>query len=395
VRTALRIAGKDLKLRLRDRSALIIGIIAPLSLAFILNLVFGSAFDPTQGIGLEYGVVDLDRSEISTSFTSVLEEIEAEGILELERFSDVESADEAIDQGEVDSYFLLQPGFGQSVGTNQPATIQVIGDVDSPTSTQIAASIADQFATGVEAAQLAIATTSQLSSTPVTPEFLDSLQTDPRTAAFSYRFDDVSTATRQLDATTYLAAGMAVFFLFFTVGFGVLGLLEEERQGTLTRLMAAPIARASIVGGKAILSFILGLISMFVLVVATQLLMGATWGAPLGVALLVVAGVLSAVGIIGLVAAFAKTPEGAENLSSIIAVILGMLGGVFFQVGQSGDLLSRLTFITPHAWFMRGLADLADGAPWTAALPATGAILIFAVVTGAISWFLLMRRLRR
>jgi ABC-2 type transport system permease protein len=72
-----------------------------------------------------------------------------------------------------------------------------------------------------------------------------------------------------------------------------------------------------------------------------------------------------------------------------------MLGGVFFQVGQSGDLLSRLTFITPHAWFMRGLADLADGAPWTAALPATGAILIFAVVTGAISWFLLMRRLRR
>jgi ABC-2 type transport system permease protein len=395
VRTALRIAGKDLKLRLRDRSALIIGIIAPLSLAFILNLVFGSAFDPTQGIGLEYGVVDLDRSEISTSFTSVLEEIEAEGILELERFSDVESADEAIDQGEVDSYFLLQPGFGQSVGTNQPATIQVIGDVDSPTSTQIAASIADQFATGVEAAQLAIATTSQLSSTPVTPEFLASLQTDPRTAALSYRLDGVSTATRQLDATTYLAAGMAVFFLFFTVGFGVLGLLEEERQGTLTRLMAAPIARASVVGGKAILSFVLGLISMFVLVVATQVLMGATWGAPLGVALLVVAGVLSAVGIIGLVAAFAKTPEGAENLSSIIAVILGMLGGVFFQVGQSGDLLSRLTFITPHAWFMRGLADLADGAPWTAALPATGAILIFAVVTGAISWFLLMRRLRR
>ncbi len=395
MRTAFRIAVKDLKLRLRDRSALIIGIIAPLSLAFILNLVFGNAFDPTGGIGLEYGVVDLDRSEISTSFTSVLEEIEAEGILELEQFTDVESADEAIDQGEVDSYFLLEPGFGQAIGTNSPATIKVVGDVDAPTSTQIAASIASQFATGVEAAQLAIGTTSQLTSMPVTAEFLDSLGADPRTAAASYRLDDVSTPTRQLDATTYLAAGMAVFFLFFTVGFGVLGLLEEERQGTLTRLRAAPIHRASIVGGKAILSFLLGLISMFVLIVATQLLMGATWGAPLGVALLVVAGVLAAVGIIGLVAAVAKSPEGAENLSSIIAVILGMLGGVFFQVGQGDDILSRLTFITPHAWFMRGLADLADGAPWTAALPATGAILVFAVVTGAISWVLLMRRLRR
>lgn len=395
MRTALRIAVKDLRLRLRDRSALIIGIIAPLSLAFILNLVFGSAFDPTQGIGLEYGLVDLDRSEISESFTSVLEEIEAEGIIELEQFTDLGTADDAVEQGEVDSYFLLEPGFGQAIGSNSLSTIQVVGNVDSPTSTQIAASIADQFATGIEAAQLAIGTTSQLTSLPVTPEFLASLEGDPRTAAFSYRLDDVSTATRQLDATTYMAAGMAVFFLFFTVGFGVLGLLEEERQGTLARLMAAPIARASVVGGKAILSFVLGVISMFVLVVATQALMGASWGAPLGVALLVVAGVLSAVGIIGLVAAVAKTPEGAENMSSIIAVILGMLGGVFFQVGQGDDILSRLTFITPHAWFMRGLADLADGAAWTAALPATAAMLVFAVVTGAISWLLLMRRLQR
>lgn len=394
MRTAIRIAAKDLKLRLRDRSALIIGVVAPLSLAFILNLVFGNAFDPTQGIGLEYGVVDLDRSEISVSFTSVLEEIEAEGILDLEVFDDLADAASAVEKGEVDSYFLLEPGFGQAVGTSSAATIQVVGNVDSPTSTQIAASIAEQFATGIEAAQLAIATTSQLTSSPVTPELIASLQ-NPQSAAFSYRLDDISTATRQLDPSTYLAAGMAVFFLFFTVGFGVLGLLEEERQGTLTRLKAAPIARVSIVGGKAILSFALGIISMFVLVVATQLLMGATWGAPLGVALLVIAGVLSAVGIIGLVAAVAKTPEGAENMSSIIAVILGMLGGVFFQIGQGDDLLSRLTFITPHAWFMRGLADLADGAPWTAALPATGAILVFAVVTGSISWFLLLRRMQR
>jgi ABC-2 type transport system permease protein len=159
--------------------------------------------------------------------------------------------------------------------------------------------------------------------------------------------------------------------------------------------MAAPISRASIVGGKAILAFLLGMISMFVLVVATSVLMGATWGAPLGVALLVTAGVLSAVGIIGLVAAVAKTPEGAGNIGSIIAVILGMLGGVFFQIGQSGDILSRLTYITPHAWFMRGLADLADGAPWTSALPSVGAIFVFALVTGVLSWLLLVRRLRR
>jgi ABC-2 type transport system permease protein len=188
---------------------------------------------------------------------------------------------------------------------------------------------------------------------------------------------------------------MAVFFLFFTVQFGVIGLLEEERDGTLARLLAAPIGRTSVVGGKALLSFALGVISMTVLVVATQLLMGASWGAPLGVFLLIVTGVLSAVAIMGLVASVAKTPEGAGNLGSIIAVTLGLLGGVFFPIGQGDDFLSKLTYLTPHAWFMRGLGDLAGGAEWTAALPAAGAITVFALVFGVSAWVLLRRRLNR
>ncbi|MGD2042933.1 MAG: ABC transporter permease [Acidimicrobiia bacterium] len=390
---ATRIAAKDLKLRVRDRSAIIIGIIAPLGLAFVFNLVFGDAF--TQQLDLQFGLVDLDGTEISQGLGEVLEEVEAEGILMLETFDSAEGAEGAVDEGEIDAFILIEEGFGSSVVTNSDATISVVGSVDAPTSTQIAESIAEQYATGIEAAQLAIATTATASNTQVTPEFFASLTTDPSTAAFSYTLVDVTAATRQLDGTTYFAAGMAVFFLFFTVQFGVLGLLEEEREGTLARLQAAPIRRVSIVLGKALLAFLLGIISMGVLVVSTQLLIGATWGAPLGVALLVIAGVLAAVGIMGLVAAVAKTSEGAGNLGAIIAVILGMLGGVFFQLGSGDDFLSRLTFITPHAWFMEGLANLADGASWTAALPAAGAIMVFAVVTGAISWVLLRRRFIR
>jgi ABC-2 type transport system permease protein len=210
----------------------------------------------------------------------------------------------------------------------------------------------------------------------------------------NYVLTDQTATTKQLDAPTFFAAGMAVFFLFFTVQFGVTGLLEEDRDGTLARLMAAPIGRFSVVAGKAIVSFLLGIISMGVLVIATTFLMDATWGAPLGVALLVIAGVLAAVGIMGLVASFAKTPEGAGNLGSIIAVILGMLGGTFFPIAASGGILASLTYLTPHAWFMRGLADLSSDAHWTNALPATGAIMVFAVATSLLAFALLRRRLQ-
>ena len=95
----------------------------------------------------------------------------------------------------------------------------------------------------------------------------------------------------------------------------------------------------------------------------------------------------------GLVASVAKTPEGAGNLGSIIAVTLGLLGGVFFPLGQGDDFLSKLTLLSPHAWFMRGMGDLAGGAEWTAALPATGVLLAFALVFGSIALIFLRRRL--
>lgn len=392
--SALRIAGKDLKLRLRDRSAFILGILAPLVLAYIFYLVFGPAATG-QGLSLAYGVVDDDGSGISSSFVSVLEGAESEGVLELDVFDDRTEAEATLDNGDIDAYFLLPTGLQQAVFSNQAATIEVVGDVDQPTSTQIAASFAEQFSSGVGATQVAIATTASIEGESITPQFVASLSQDPSSAAMSFTLVDQTAVTKQLDAPTYFAAGMAVFFLFFTVQFGVNGLLEEERDGTLARLMAAPIHRSAVVTGKGILAFLLGIISMTVLVVATTLLMEADWGAPLGVAVLVIAGVLSAVGIMGLVASVAKTPEGAGNLGSIIAVILGMLGGTFFPIASSGGILSSLTYLTPHAWFMRGLADLSSGSPWTAALPAAGAIMIFAVITGAIAYVFLRRRLAR
>lgn len=391
---SLRIAGKDLRLRIRDRSALILGILAPLVLSYIFFLVFGPA-TTGQGLGLEFGVVDEDQTGISASFTAVLESAAAEGILELSVFDDQAAAEGALEEGDVDSYFLVPRGLEQAVFANQPATVEVVGDVDAPNSTQIAASFAERFSSGIAASQLAVVTAATVEGVQVTPDFIQSLSQQPSVAGMNYVLIDETATTKQLDAPTFFAAGMAVFFLFFTVQFGVTGLLEEDRDGTLARLMAAPIPRVSVVAGKAIVSFLLGIISMGVLVVATTFLMDATWGAPLGVALLVIAGVLAAVGIMGLVASVAKTPEGSGNLGSIIAVVLGMLGGTFFPIASSGGILASLTYLTPHAWFMRGLADLSSAAPWTDALPATGAIMVFAVVTGSLAFLLLRRRLQK
>lgn len=394
MRSALLIAAKDLRLRVRDRSVFILGILTPLALSYIFYLVFGGAATG-EGLSLQYGMVDEDRSDISSAFTAVLEDAADEGVLELATFTDAGAADAALDDGDIDAYFHIPVGLSDAVLANEPGEIEVVGDVDAPTATSIAAAFAERFASGVASSQTAVATAAAMSGESVTPEFIAGLGQDPASAAMSFSFVDETAATKQVDASTFFAAGMAVFFLFFTVQFGVAGLLDEEREGTLPRLMTAPISRVSIVAGKAILSFLLGVVAMVVLVIGTTLLMGANWGAPLGVAVLILAGVLAATGIMGLVAAFAKTPEGAGNLGSIVAVILGMLGGTFFPIASTGGFLAALTYLTPHAWFMRGLANLGSNAPWTAALPPAGVMALFAVVTGAIAYVFMRRRYAR
>lgn len=130
---------------------------------------------------------------------------------------------------------------------------------------------------------------------------------------------------------------------------------------------------------------------MAVLMIGAAIGLGASWGDPLAVAALVVMGVLAATAVMALVAAFANTVEGAGNVQSIIAVLLGVLGGTFVPVAGEG-ILSKLSLLTPHAWFMRGLNDLSGGGSIGLVLPSLLAIGAFAVVVGAAAVWALGRK---
>ena len=128
-------------------------------------------------------------------------------------------------------------------------------------------------------------------------------------------------------------------------------------------------------------SIVLGIVSLTVLMVASTLMLGADWGDPLGVALLVVAGVLAGTGITSVIASLAKTSEQAGTWQAVVAVSLGLLGGSFFPVRQAGEVIANLSLVTPHAWFLGGLGALAGGGGALQALPSVAVLLAMAAVT--------------
>lgn len=377
MRAAFLLSAKDLRLRIRDRSILILGLVAPLGLAFIFTAVLG---DVTGGeFHPAFAVADEDGGEAAAGLVAALEQVADGGFISLETGSR-RQLEAKVERHELDAVFVIPDGFSAAIATGASTGIEVVGDVDSPTSVLIAESIATTFANEIETVRLSVA--SAMSAGAIDPA---ALAVEARATPSPVTIGEVDAAVRELDLTTFFVTSMAIFFLFFTVQFGVSGLLEERQQGTLRRLLVAPISPYAIVGGKLLTSFLLGVVSMAILAVSSTVLMGADWGDPLGVAILVVAAVLSAIGIMTVVIAFARTTEAAGNLQAIIAVGLGMLGGNFFPGSLGTGVLANLAYITPHRWFMLGLGDLAGGGGVSVIWPSVLALVAFAAVTGGLA----------
>lgn len=375
IRSALVILRKDLLLRLRDRSVWLFAFVVPLALAFGFSLVLP---DP-EDFELRAGVVDLDGGEVALGFTDeLLPSLVDDGFITVRSYRDEETARVAIEADEVAVAWVLPAGLTDGIVAGAGGRIQLLANPDHQLSSAVARGIAERFAAQIDRAALAIGTGQTHTQGALEPEQVERITATALDATGLVGIDELVAEHQQLSEPSYLAAGMAIFFLFFTVSFGVNGFLAERQEGTLPRLLVAPLRPVAVHIAKAMGAFVMGVVSMAVLAIASDLLLDAAWGPAGGVAVLIVSAVVAALGVMVLVASFARTAEQSGNLLAITAMILGLSGGVFFPVGTG--VLGTLALASPHGWFLRGLGDLAGSGSFTATLPAAGVLVAFGVI---------------
>lgn len=358
VRTALLVAGKDLRQRLRDRSALVIAFVAPFVLASIIGLAFGgdASFTAT------YAVADADRGPVAAGFTDGV--LASPGLRDLITVRRVEpgEARALVDRNQVDAAFLLPAGLSAAVQQGRPVTLTVVESGQNPIAGQVARSLAEAYAAELAATRLAVATALDAGGREATQAEARRLGERAAAAAPPVRLAEGRTGGRTIEAASYFGPSMAIFFLFFTVSFGARSILAERRQGTLRRLLASAAPPGGVLAGKALAAFTLGTASMLVMWLATTLVFGADWGEPVAVVALTVSSVVSAIGITALVVTLARTDEQAEGYSSLVVFVLALLGGNFVYLAQLPTALQRAALFTPNGWALRGFVDLvADG----------------------------------
>ena len=131
MRTAWLICLKDLRARIRDRSALIVGIVVPFGLAVIFNAVFSGAASGSSAIS--FGVVDQDRGSSAQTFVhEVLGGVAKNGFITVHAEPDQTVARSLVAKGTLSAAFIIPPGFSAAVQANRQASVEVIGNASAP-----------------------------------------------------------------------------------------------------------------------------------------------------------------------------------------------------------------------------------------------------------------------
>jgi ABC-2 type transport system permease protein len=356
---------RDMRSRLRDRSAIVLTILAPAALVTVLSfLVAGPS--TTQ---VPVGFVTADAPVATALEQGPLASLQRDDTLTVTAYADEQALRDAIAAGTEDGGLVVAAD-----GTG----VTVLSEPGSLVASAILEAVSKSTALTVDGVTQAVVADRALGGTDSPRTLADRVVAQPSTS----RLTDATSGSDAINPKTQVAAGMATFFLFFTVQFGVLGLLEERREGTLARILAAPVPAWQVLFSKVLVSLALGLVSMAFMVGFSSLLLGADWGNAVGVSLLVLAGVVAAVATVSLVAGVAHTPEQAGAIQAGLALVLGIVGGSFFSMARAGGVAAVATKLTPHYWFNEGLVRMTGGQEWTAVFGPVGALLLFAAVVG-------------
>ena len=224
---ALIIAWKDLRQRARDRSAFLIAIVLPFAMAVIFSLIL-SGVDLDE-VAYRYALADEDNGLVARAFVEqTLLPLQDSGLIELEQADSREQAIESVDMGMVSAAFVIPEGFSSAVENAQPAQLEIVGAVDQKIAGLVANFIAEAFVQEVRVVQISVAAASTIGQGAAEPSraLVERASARPNPIVLA----DVSATKKELDAKTFFSAGMAVFFLFFTVQFGVSSIMDERRD---------------------------------------------------------------------------------------------------------------------------------------------------------------------
>ncbi|MGN9836985.1 ABC transporter permease [Nonomuraea sp. H19] len=379
MRTILVMSGRELTARLRDWTALLVVLVAPVLLASLFSFALGRA-DPVLGGVL--GVVDLDGGELSTSIIDeVARSPELAASVELRRLPTEEAAEQALRDGDVEAAVIFPHDFARNVQRSGGQSLTILTPAEGARGGIAAKGVVERVSAEVYARTLA-AKVAVITGVPA--DKARSMAERAHSEQAGLTLDEQVMPGGSAVAAAYYGPGMALLFGFFAVAVAARSLLTERRLGTLARTRAAPVPALAVVAAKGLVGFLFALLGMQVTWGSSVLLFGADWGDPLGVVVLFTTFALAATGITMALVSGPRTGGEAEGSLLVVAFTCAILGGNLISLYRMPEYMQWVSLLTPNGWATRGFSILTGGGGLTDLGGPLLALAVIAVVFAAV-----------
>ncbi len=292
-------------------------ILSSLGLAVVSMLIFGTLFGNTSQRAISIGVVDLDKTPTTAKYIAALK---ANPTLTIDEGEQPALLDD-LKRGKQDSVLIFEAGFEKSLVAGQSKVQFYVDQTDLANETRTKALVYSVFNS----------VNKQASS------FKEAVQIQEQGVT--------SKKLRQIDILTPGMLGLTIMFASLPVGVALLG---WRARGTLKRLSATPLKPWQLIISQMISQLVLCVIQATVVIgLAIVLFKVEISSSQLPVlALLVVAGTFSLMGVGYILGSLIQKPESAQSAVLFVALPMMFLGGSYFVVDPNG-ILKILVEILP------------------------------------------------
>jgi len=397
------LAGKDLRMLLRDKAGFFFAFVFPIIYASFFGVIMSGMGGGGDSGGINVVIVDEDQTEGSAAFLQQLSDLDALNVTTAER----EEAQDLVRRGKRSAMLVLPVGFGTArsqVFSNPPKVGlgidparaaetgmlqgilmgELFGDLQrvftDPTAmtAQLDNTIEDLRAAD-DVDPLTKATL--LTFLPALKNFMTKMPdmqgdgADSNGDASNSAANFMQPKIEKIDIMPQRDGPQSAYEITFPQGvvWGIMGcaagfgisLVVERTRGTLVRLRMAPISLGQVLAGKGLACLCTTLCVAVTLFVFAALVFGVRPHSyvMMAVALLCVA--IAFVGIMMLLSVMGKTEQAAGGIGWAILVVMAMIGGGMLPLAFMPPWLQDIAVISPIKWSILAM----EGAMWRGFTP--------------------------
>lgn len=323
------IAVKDIKTFFRQKETIFWTIAFPVMMLLLFTAIFGRETPFNANIG----IVDLDKTSITSSIISAFNDTE---VFNAKVFENKTEALKAFNATDVRAVITLPQGLGENLTFGEPVKVLMVVDGTDP-------DVAQVVRDGTRTFFLEFYKT-------VKPNYTEPISV----------IEESALMREEIGYKEHIVPGMLCYpFLFSSMVAATGAIVYEREKGTLKKIRASPVHPLNVLFGKTLAALFQTAISILIIAVLAAVMLSpkVNWNVPLLVPMMFL-GSINGIAVGLLISCIGRSPQAASNAAITIGVVLQFFIGMYFPQEYLPTYLQQIGNIIPMTYAVQSIRNI-------------------------------------